>query len=124
MSEEKSEASAILEAAKRATIRKAAAVLVPEWNNASVYVRMMNGRERATFDRETIRRKRKERDRVNVRERLVIETAEDSEGRRIFSATDEDMLSEQGVAAVDRIFKVAAKLNGYLDDEDDASGNS
>lgn len=124
MSEEKSEASAILEAAKRATVRKAAAVLVPEWNNASVYVRMMNGRERATFDRETIRRKRKERDRVNVRERLVIETAEDSEGRRIFSATDEDMLSEQGVAAVDRIFKVAAKLNGYLDDEDDASGNS
>lgn len=124
MSEQKPlEASAIAEAARKAASRKVAAVTVPEWDNATIHVRMMSGRERAAFDRETVRRKKKDRDRVNVRERLVVATAEDTEGRKVFQPADEDMLADQGVSAVDRIFKVSAKLNGFLDDEDSDLGN-
>lgn len=105
-------------AAAAAKPRPRGAVTVPEWGG-TIFVGVKTGDWRALFDRETIRRRKKDPERIRIRERLVIDTAEDQAGAPVFTAADENMLAAAAIGPVDRVFKLSAKLNGFLDDEDD-----
>lgn len=98
-------------------------VLVREWGG-TVRVRMISAGERDALDRETVRRRRKAPDRIRVRERLVIACAVNGDGQPLFKPEDEEALSRKPVAGLDRVFRVAAKLNGFVDEDDgDDPGN-
>lgn len=101
-----------------------AAVVVREWENKRLLIRTIEADERALFDKETARRNKRDKSRVRVRERLVILCAEDEHGAPVFTLEDEEMLASKSNAAIDRLFRIAAKHNGFLDDDEDAdSGN-
>lgn len=102
--------------------RQRGVALIPEWGG-SVYACTLSGDQRADFDRETLKRKKKTPDKIRVRERLTILTAEDTHGAKAFTPADEDMLAAMDVGPVDRFFKLSARLNGFLDDEDDGGPN-
>jgi hypothetical protein len=123
MSEEATQAAPsaadIRAAAQKAKPKQRGVVLIPEWGG-SIYIETMTGDQRAAFDRETARRKRKDPDRIRPRERLIIATATDQAGAKIFTAADEEMLATMEVGPVDRAFKLSARLNGFIDDEDEA----
>jgi hypothetical protein len=98
------------------------AMLIPEWGQ-TVYVRMLRSGESDAFDRETIRRRKKEPDRVRVRERMLIGTVEDADGRPLFKPEDEDALAAKGVGELDRLFRMAVRMTGRLDDDEAAAEN-
>lgn len=101
-----------------------AAVIVPQWDNKTVYLRMLLASERDKFDKETVKRKKKDAASVRVRERLVILCAQDEHGAPLFKPEDEEALANKGNAAIDRLFRIACKHNGFIEeDEDSDSGN-
>lgn len=104
-------------------------VHVPEWGGA-VYVRTMSAVEKekyiASIRQETGRGRKKD---VKVlleksSAKLVVHTACDESGAAIFTDADVDWLSDQSAMAVDRIQKVAARLNGLDDDAEDDAKNA
>lgn len=99
-----------------------ASILVKEWGGV-VYGRTMTGEERDAFDRETIRRRRKDKDHIRLRERLIILCTTDADGKAIFTADDEDRLAAKGCKATDRVWVALARLNGFADEDEDDAGN-
>lgn len=95
---------------------------VKEWD-VTVVVKAMTGAERDAFDRETMRLRRRDKNKVHHRERLVIACTLGQDGSPVFKAADVDALAAKGVKAVDRLYKVCAKLNGFVDDDEDDAGN-
>lgn len=101
-----------------------AAVNVPQWGNKVVRLRMLLASERDKFDKETVKRRKKDASTVRVRERLVILCAQDENGAPLFKPDDEEALCNKSNAAIDKLFRVACKHNGFIeDDEDSDSGN-
>lgn len=88
------------------------AVNVPEWGG-TVYVRVLTAKERDAWEL-TFTPTVKGAPVVleNVRARLVVLTAVDAEGRRLFEDGDVEALGGKNAAAVDRLFVVAQRLNG------------
>lgn len=88
-------------------------VKVPEWGG-DVYVKMMTGKERDTFESSLFETKGDDRKQnlVNMRARLAAMTIVDDNGTRLFSDDDVNALGKKSARALDRIFKVAQKLNG------------
>lgn len=110
---------AIFAAAAKA---ETAAVLVKEWGG-SVHLRQLTAAERDALDRETVRRSRKDKERVRFRERLLIACAVHPDGTPLFTAEDEDRLSGMPVAGLDRLYRVAVRMNGFGDEDEDDAGN-
>lgn len=101
-----------------------AAVTVRQWNNALVLIRTIEADERALFDKETARRAKKKIE-LRARERLLIMCCEDANGATLFKPDDEERLASKSNAAIDQLFRVACKHNGFTDsDDEDDSGNS
>lgn len=96
-----------------------AAVFVREWGNKRFLIRTIEADERAQFDKETARRSKRDKSRVRVRERLVILCTEDEHGAPVFKPEDEEMLASKSNAAIDRLFRVACKHNGFLEDDEE-----
>src|SRR5690606_8148835 len=112
-------------------------VRVPEWDSddieAYVLVRGMTGVERDDWEaaqapdpeiarnwkrltaaqRQAFIRQRMQ----GTRARLVVRCCVDEDGNRIFTDADADMLATKSAAALDRIYKVAARLSGVSDDD-------
>jgi hypothetical protein len=102
-----------------------ASVFVRAWGNRKMLIRTLEADERTMFDRETARRNKKDKTRVRVRERLVILCAEDEHGAPAFKPEDEELLASKSNAAIDQLFRVACKHNGFVEDDDeDDGGNS
>lgn len=104
---------------------KTETVAVPEWGG-EVLVAAMSGEARDAWEQELVIREgnRTRANLVNVRARLVAATVVDEQGKRLFSAADMEALGAKSASALDRVCKVAQRLNGMTDAElEDAKGN-
>jgi hypothetical protein len=97
-------------------------VSVPEWGG-TVLVRAMTGAERDAWEQSlTVGGKL---DVSNVRARLVASCAVDESGALLFSPADAVALGSKSGAALERVAKVAQRLNGLTEEAlEDARGNS
>ncbi len=83
-------------------------VAVPEWGKKRfVYMRAITSRERDAFDLWSVTN-----DGVNVRAHLVHLTICDEDGKPIFTADDITALGEKSSRVMDRLFDLAAAING------------
>ena len=98
-------------------------VEVPEWSG-SVYVRTLSGTERDKFESSMVTKSEKP-NLENVRARFAVLTICDAEGKRLFTHADADKLGKKSAAALDRVFAVAQRLNGFSssDQKELISGN-
>jgi hypothetical protein len=90
-------------------------VNVPEWGG-DVYVRTLTGTERDQFEQELVQNKSKP-NLANVRARFAVLTICDADGVRLFQAKDAEPLGKKSASALDRVFEVAQKLNGFSSDD-------
>jgi hypothetical protein len=111
-------------------------VKIPAWGGY-VYVRTMTGRERDAFETAMIRQRADEdeddaeedggdRNLENYRARLLTYCVVDDQGQPIFVAEeDAKALGEKSIAALQRLFNVATRLNAITEqDVKDLVGNS
>ena len=95
---------------------------VPEWGG-SVYVRTLRGNERDNFEQSIVGKKQKT-SLDNVRARFAVLTICDESGKRLFSDADAKALGDKSAAALDRVFAVSQRLNGFSqEDQEDLAGN-
>lgn len=95
---------------------------VPEWGG-SVLVSAMTGAARDAWEQSLVGTGSKP-DLANVRARLVAACIVDDSGALIFTAADLEALGRKSARALDRLSKVAQRLNGLTDDAlEDARGN-
>jgi hypothetical protein len=91
---------------------KTETVEVPEWGGA-VLVKTMTGTERDAFEFSLVAGQDAEKRKVShVRARLVAYTLVDEAGALLFSEADIAALGAKSAAALDRVYDVAARLNG------------
>lgn len=104
---------AILAAADTPTER----VNVPEWGGA-VYVRTLPGYERDSFEQACQDAQRGKRiNIVGLKARLVIQSVCGEDGKPLFSMLDAEALNRKSSRVIDRLFKVAQKLNGLTQED-------
>lgn len=82
---------------------------VPEWGG-SVYVRGMSGVDRDSFEQSLM--VGGEFSSVNVRAKIVVRTACDENGQRIFTDADADAVGARNAAALTRIYEAGQRLSG------------
>lgn len=96
---------------------------VPEWGG-TVYLKGMSGTERDQFEAAN-RRSDGEQNLVNVRARFLVRCVVNENGTRIFGDPDAAELGKKSSAAIQRLWDVAAELNGTSEAEMAAmEGNS
>ena len=88
-------------------------VKVPEWGG-EVYVRTLTGTERDAFEQSMVAKKNKP-NLANVRARFAVLTICDADGKRLFTDADAEVLGSKSASALDRVFEVAQRLNGFSD---------
>lgn len=96
-------------------------IQIPEWGGAWVRVRTLNASERDEFEAGTVKRngKKMETNLANIRSRLCLLCMVDENGERLFTDGDMYPLGGKSAAALDRVFSVAQKLNGFRDEDVD-----
>jgi hypothetical protein len=101
-------------------------VEVPEWGG-SVLVWTMSGAERDAFEEGSLvkRGRKSEVSLHNLRARLCTITIRDQAGKRLFTKEDIDSLGKKSAKALDRVFGVAQRLNGFTEEDiQELVGNS
>lgn len=100
-------------------------VSVPEWGG-DVRVKTLTGAERDQYEAESVKMEGNRRKMTgNLRARLVALTAINEDGTPMFTRGDVMKLGQKSAAALERVFEVAAKLNGMTEEDmDDLAGNS
>jgi hypothetical protein len=97
-------------------------VEVPEWGG-TVLIAAMNGTVRDAWEQSLIGPKGKVNI-ENVRARLVAYTAVDEHGNRVFTEEDIERLGGKSAAVLERLCKVAQRLNLLTEQElEDVQGN-
>lgn len=98
-------------------------VFVPEWNDF-VYVRGLSGQERDQFEEGNLVRDRDKKGAIsydvrleNARARLVVLTACDENGHRIFHDSDIEALGKKSASAITLLYNVAASLSGMTNED-------
>lgn len=88
------------------------AIEVPEWGG-TVWVGTMSGLDRDAWEQAlAVKGDGKAPDLRNLRARLAVLTVTDEAGKRLFAASDIDALGQKSSLALDRIARVAQRLNG------------
>ena len=97
-------------------------VQVPEWGG-DVYVSTLTGTQRDSFEA-SMQGKKGKVNLQNVRARFAVLTIVDDKGTRLFSDADVKALGEKSASALDRVFAVAQRLNGFSsEDAEDLAKN-
>jgi hypothetical protein len=97
-------------------------VTVPEWGG-DVFVKALTGLERDGFDMSLIGADRKA-DLLGARAKLAVRCIVDENGERLFGDDDVQFLAAKSATALERIGRVAQRLNGMGDSElEDIKGN-
>lgn len=99
---------------------------IPEWGG-SIFIRVMTGAEKdwfeaANFDAAGEQLPLHQRW-LNMRARMAVLTACDSDGAALFTLADVDLLSRKCAPALDRIWTVATRLNRIDAAEEEALKN-
>jgi len=102
-------------------------VEVPEWKTAagtpfSVRMRGLTGQERDSWEGTNVRFDKRGRQQVNLnqfRARLIVRSAVDGDGNRLFTDSDAVHLSQKSAAGLQRLFEVAQRLSGLSDEDVD-----
>ena len=79
-------------------------------------MRTLNGTERDAFEQSMVGKKNKT-NLDNVRARFAVLTICDESGNRLFTANDATELGKKSAAALDRVFAVAQRLNGFSSED-------
>lgn len=99
-------------------------VEMPDWGEP-VYIKGMSAAEKDDFEAAQVSLNAKGKALHNFRARLVVATACDEQGNRVFSDEDVDALGELPAKDVAKLFDVATKLNGMSkEDVEDLEKNS
>lgn len=100
---------------------KTEVVSVPEWGG-DVIVAAMTGEARDAWEQSLVVAENgaARANMENIRARLVIATAVDEHGNRLFTEKDAPMLGRKSSAALERVCKVAQRLNGLTRDDVEA----
>ena len=101
-------------------------VYVAEWGG-TILMKTMMGHERDKFESGILatRKKGKPIDVQGVKVRMIILCAVDTDGKPIFDMRDLQMLNHKSSKAIDQLFQVAQRMNGFDDDEiEELAGNS
>lgn len=89
-------------------------VPVPEWSG-DVIVRTMTGTDRDAFENSLVKidaSGKAVQSLENMRVKLLVVTLVDDNGNRLFDEGDIAMLGRKSTAAIERVYSVAARLNG------------
>lgn len=95
-------------------------VEVPEWGG-HLFIQSLTGEERDRFEA-TIFEKKGEDTKTNfenLRAKLIVLTAVDTEGNKIFRSENAPRLGTKNSAVLDRLFAVAQKLSGLRKEDVD-----
>ena len=94
--------------------RKSETVDVPEWGG-TVTVRVMSGSERDRYEVAMVNRAegKAEANLTDMRARLVAMTIVDESGALMFGENEVQALGAKSALALDRVFAVAQRLNGF-----------
>ena len=98
---------------------------IPQWDE-TVYVRAMTGAERDTYEADLIASKDLQmRERLqNMRAKLVVLTAVDENGDRIFDDGDVEAVGKKSASALNLIVETAQELNALTDNDiEEIAGN-
>ena len=96
---------------------KTESVAVPEWGG-EVMIRVLSGAQRDRLDAflaRTLDKDGKLKDPTGMRTLVCVLACCDAQGAALFKPEDVDALKAKSSAALDRVFKAAAKLNGLGD---------
>lgn len=93
-------------------------VSVPEWGG-EVYVKGLTGAERDKFESGMIENRGKDQkvNLANIRAKLASLSICDEDGKRLFTESDVQALSQKSATALQRVFEVAQKLSGLGNDD-------
>ena len=97
-------------------------VQVPEWKT-SVWVRSMTLDERDAWEASIVETNKGGETKQNHKDfysKLIVKTAVDEQGNRLFEDTDIPRLQKKSARAMGRIFKAAQRLNGIGQDATEA----
>ncbi len=101
-------------------------VEVPEWGGG-VWVRTMTGSERDRWERQFVDEQGKPRKSTEIehlRAALVVHCVVDDNGQKLFDEADIPALGAKSGKALDRLFAVAQRLNGFRkEDIEELAGN-
>ncbi len=97
---------------------------VPEWGGV-VSVGTLTGSERDRFESEFMSGAKSAKRMDNIRAKLCALTIRNEDGTPTFNAKDVSELGKKSASALDRVFTVALKHNGFSnDDVEELAGNS
>ena len=112
-----------------ADVGKLTKVSVPEWD-CDVWVRTISGAERDSFEaacfveRKRGRKRSRELSLVNFRARLTVLCACEEDGKPAFMPGDVDWLGAKSGVALNRVFEVAQRVNGFTEEDvEELAGN-
>lgn len=94
-------------------------VSVPEWGG-EVYIRALSAGELDRYQTSMLQQRHGKSQDVNlenIRSKLVVLTAVDEDGNRLFDDRDAKALSEKSGAAINKLFTVAQRLSGISNQE-------
>jgi len=80
----------------------------------TVHVATMTGKERDNFEYDVSKATRKN-DNRGLKLRLVMLTACDEKGERLFANDDAEWLEQKSAKEIDRLANVALRINGFTD---------
>ena len=92
---------------------------VPEWNG-TIYLRVLSAHERDLFDAST-RDSSGNFNRIDQAPKMLVRMICDSEGRLLLAQDDVDVLASKSSRALERLFDVALRINGYTEQADEAA---
>lgn len=87
-------------------------VVVPQWGDVEILVRGMTGKDRANFLKRSSNTQTGEVDFEKFYPELIIATAHDLNGEKIFEGADRDAINAKSGAALESIARVAQRLSG------------
>jgi hypothetical protein len=103
---------------------KTETVSLPDWGG-EVIVTEMTAEGRDEWEKTLLEEKDNKRQVVNSRAKLFVATVVDKDGNRLFNSSDISKISKLPVSSVERVCRVAQRINGLMDtDLDTAKGNS
>ena len=102
--------------------RQQESVVIPEWNDAEVFIRTMGAVERAKYEAKLMSLKDAGLDERmwTIKLTLVVLCACDESGNRLFTDDQFEAVADKSADAIDRLFDVINRLNLVTQDQVEA----